>query len=111
MRLAANNACLAEQILPTRMSREPFPQDGLSKGRQRNSAACPLAPGTLLFTEEDRSGHKIYVIDPQSQEFAAPGSRMGGQTNHRIDEWLRGMLEHISQQFFHLSAGEEQALP
>ena len=53
VRLAANDSNLAEQVLPTRMNRQPLPQDAGEEGRERHPAVRPLSLAPLLLADED----------------------------------------------------------
>src|SRR5579862_1241394 len=109
--LTSWHICLTEQVLTTRMCRQPFAQNALHEHRQRDAPARPPTPGTFFLVQQHSLSREVHVVHTQAQQFASPGTRVSRQANHRIKEWLCGTVANVLEQIVDFGPREKQAVP
>jgi hypothetical protein len=107
MRLTSDDCRLAEEVLTTRVHRQPVPQNSLNKCRQGHAPGCTLSTATLFLAQEYGPGGKVHIIHSHPQQLAPPGPRVGSKANHRVQKQLRAVLADVFEQLIDLGPLEE----
>ena len=107
--LRVEDLVLAERERAAGMDLEPLLHHLLQQRRQRDAAGRVLL--LRAFPLSDDHGVVAEVHKPRADQLRPPRSRMGGESDHRVEEWLLCFLLDMLQEFARLGNAQEETVP
>src|SRR5271166_742180 len=102
---------VAEQVRSPWMGSQPLPQRFGKERRKRNTPGRSFSSGSLLFLDQYGLTREINVSDLNPEQFAVPGSGMGGKAHHGKDPRKCARRADVIEKFRHFVERQEERAP